>query len=175
MVKEGKEIIFSYADAAKPFSRKQTVDNRTNNSSIIIAVNDLDDERASLLKNDIEFMGSYSHAVEISNGMDPPAYEAVHPQTILLPRPPSPPSTTLISIYSEPIRIEYEENERLQQQAGCGKFLWNYYACCGYIKDSINEILNDTNSRMFWTIVGCFCCVLPLIALLIIFYIVFMY
>lgn len=121
-------------------------------------------------------MGTYSHAVEIPNGMDPPSYDAVHPQTVFIPRPPSPPSTTLISLYSEPIRIEYEENERLQHQAGCGKLLWNYCACCGYFKDLLFEgMTNDTNSSMVWTIFGCLCCIIPLLALLLLFYITFSY
>ena len=95
--------------------------------------------------------------------MNPPAYEEINSETVLLP-----PSTTLISVYSEPIRIEYEENERIHQ-AGCGKLLWNYYACCGYVKEDLFETINDTNFRIYWTLIGCFCCILPFMILLIIF------
>ena len=100
--------------------------------------------------------------------MKPPAYEEVNPATEFIPPPHSPPSTTLISVYSEPIRIEYEENERIHQ-AGCGKLLWNYYACCGYVKEDLIENFNDTNFSMCWTLIGCFCCIIPFITLLIIF------
>ena len=130
---------------------------------------DIYDEKAILLANDVNILGSYAHAVEISNGMPPPAYEEVHPRSqVIPPRPSTPPSTTLISIYSEPIRVEYEEGERIHR-AGCGNLIWNYYACCGYMKDTL--FASDVfNYRMTWTIIGCFCCLLPVITLLLIYF-----
>ena len=121
---------------------------------------DLDGEKEPLL----DVIGSYAHAVEISTGMEPPAYDSIHPQTIHISRPPSPPSATLISVYSEPIRIEYEESERFQGHLGYGRFLWTYYACCGYFNE---EGMSFNDCRMFWTIMACFCCVLPIVFLFI--------
>jgi hypothetical protein len=121
-----------------------------------------------LLTEEVMYLGSYADAVEIENGMKPPAYEEVQPATECISQPMGPPSTALISVFSEPIRIEYEENERIQQ-AGCSKLIWNYYACFGYVKEDIIEKFNDTNFSMCWTLIGCFCCLIPLTILLIIF------
>lgn len=127
------------------------------------------DEKSTLLPTEeVIFLGSYAGAVEIENGMKPPAYDEVKPTTEFIPQQLSPPSTTLISVYSEPIRIEYEENERINQ-AGCSKLLWNYYACFGYLKEDLIEKFYDTNFSMCWILIGCFCCLIPLITLLIIY------
>ena len=120
-----------------------------------------------LLEHEVKVLGSYAHAVEISNGIPPPAYEQVQPLSQLIPPPPpTPPSTSLISLYSEPIRVEYEENERIRQ-AGCGNLIWNYYACCGYMKENL---FDSDVFRMTWTIFACCCCLLPIISLLLIFF-----
>lgn len=126
------------------------------------------DEKTALLNEEVKFFGSYAGAVNVETGMEPPAYEKIQPATEIVSRPVSPPSTTLISVYSEPIRVEYEENERIHR-AGCGNLLWNYFACYGYINEYLIERFSDTNSRLCWTILGCFCCIIPLLVLLIIY------
>lgn len=130
---------------------------------------DVDDEKAVLLENEVKILGSYAHAVEISNGVPPPAYEEVQPQSQVIPPPlQTPPSSTLISLYSEPIRVEYEESERIHR-AGCGNLIWNYYACCGYMRANLFDS-DFFNSRMTWTIIGCFCFFLPIFALILIYF-----
>lgn len=88
-------------------------------------------ETDSLLQNEVKFLGTYANAVEVPNGVSepPPAYEQI--QSMIVPLPLSPPSPTLISVYSLPIRVEYEENDQIQI-AGCKDILCNYYVFCRY-------------------------------------------
>lgn len=158
-------MTFSYADAAKKLSGIVKLF-ATSFRHIFLEVGI--DEKEPLLNEEVMYLGSYANAIKVENGMKPPAYEAVQPATETIAPPLSPPSTTLLSIYSEPIQVEYEESERILQ-AGCSTVLWNYFACCGYIKADIFEKFHDTNSRMVWTMIGCFCCIIPLLTLLIIF------